>query len=74
MDLRGARGQRSHQILISDAGRERLAQWLFVQMSPLRGVHWMHLGTTERLWWLDHADDAIWILDDGLPRMDPSAG
>lgn len=36
------------QLLITDAGRERLARWLFIQLSPLAsaGVHWLHLGDT----------------------------
>lgn len=54
--------------VITDAGRERLARWLFAQLSPLAaaGVHWVHLGTSARLVWLDHADDVI-----GLLREDP---
>jgi hypothetical protein len=56
-------------ILITDAGRERLARWLFSQLSPLAaagGRHWMHLGDGARSVWLDHADDVI-----GLLREEP---
>jgi hypothetical protein len=58
------------QFLITAAGRERLARWLFAQLSPLAGagVPWMHLGDSARMVWLEHADDVI-----GLLRENPGS-
>lgn len=61
------------QLLITDAGRERLARWLYAQLSPLSagGVHWIHLGDRARRVWLDHADDLIALLREDPDSADP---
>lgn len=68
MDVPAAGDERADRLLITDAGRLRLARWLYAQMSPLAGagVHWLHLGDSARRVWTDHADDVI-----GLLREDP---
>lgn len=67
MAVPAAGHERPDRLLITDAGRERLARWLFAQTSALAtvgGLHWEHLGTSARMVWLDHADDVINMLRD----------